>query len=68
MGCCVLVVMHLLDFEMIIRMDFLTQAEVSIMPYLRTFAFIEKGTPCIVMDVENHAMETENGARLDSST
>ena len=46
----------------------LMQVEVSIMPYLRTLAFMEKGTPCIVMAVENHAMETENGARFDSST
>ena len=36
------------------------------MPYLRTLAFMEKGTPCIMMVVVNHAMETENGVRLDS--
>ena len=66
-GCCDLVVMHLLDFEMIIGMNFLTQAKVSIMPYLRTLAFMEKEMPCTMMAVENHAMETENEARLDSS-
>ena len=38
------------------------------MPYLRTLSFMEKGMPCIMMVVENHAMEIENGARLDSST
>ena len=53
---------------MIIGMDFLMQAEVSIMLYLRTLAFMEKGTPCIVMVVGNHAKETKNGARLDSLT
>ena len=67
MGCYDLVVMYLQDFEMIIGMNFLTQAEVSIMPYLRTLAFMEKGMLCIVMAVENHVMETENGARLVSS-
>ena len=49
-------------------MNFLTQAEVSIMPYLRTLAFMEKGTSCTVLVVENQAMETEDGARLYSST
>ena len=53
---------------MIIVMNFLTQVEVSIMPYLRTLAFMEKGTPCTVMALENQAMETEDGTRLDSST
>ena len=66
-GCCDLVVMHLQDFKMIIGTNFLTQAEGSIMPYLRTLTFMEKGTPCTVMAMENHDMETENGARLDSS-
>ena len=56
--------MHLRDFEMIIGMNFLTQAEVSIMPYLRTLAFMEKGMPCTVMVVENHAMETDNGGKV----
>ena len=41
-GCCDLIVMHLRDFEMIIEMDILTQEEVSIMPYLRTLAFMER--------------------------
>ena len=68
MGYCDLVVMHLRDFKMIIGMNFLTQAEVSIMPYLRTLAFMEKGTPCTMMALENHAMETENRPRLDSSS
>ena len=68
MGCCDLVVTHLRDFKMIIGMNFLTQAEVSIMPYLRTLAFMEKGTSCTVMALENHAMEIENKPRLDSST
>ena len=49
-------------------MDFLTQAVVSIMPYLRTLALMEKGNPCTVMAMGNHAIETENKARLDSST
>ena len=64
---CDLIVMHLRDFEMIIEMDFLTLAEVSIMPYLRTLAFMEKGTPCTMMNVGNHAIEIENEAWLDSS-
>ena len=34
------------------------------MPYLRTLAFTEKGTPCIVMTVGDH--EIENLGRLDS--
>ena len=68
MGCCDLVVMHLRDFEMIMGMNFLMQAEVSIMPYLRTLVFMEKGTPCTVMAVENQARETDTGARLDSPT
>ena len=67
-GCCDLVVMHLRYFELIMGMNFLTQAEVSIMPYLRTLAFMEKGTPCLVLAVENQAMKTEDGARLCSST
>ena len=67
-GCCDLIVMHLRDFKMIIMMDFLIQAEVSIMPYLRTLTFMEKGMSCIVMVVGDHAIKTENGARLDSST
>ena len=67
-GCCDLIVMHLQDFEMIIGMDFLKQAEVSIMLYLRKLTFMEKETPCTVMAVGTHALETENGARLDSST
>ena len=61
-------IMHLWDFKMIIGMDFLTQAEVSILPYLRTLTFMEKGTPCTMMVVGNHAIESENEARLDSST
>ena len=68
MGCCDLVVMRLRDFEMIMGMNFLTQSEVSIMPYLRTLEFMEKGISCIMMTVEDHAMETKEGARLDSST
>ena len=67
-GSCDLIVMHLRDFEMIIGMDFLTQAEVSIMPYLRTLVFMEKGTPCTMMAMGNHAIETENRERLDFST
>ena len=67
-GCCDLFVIHLQDFEMIMGMNFLTQAEVSIMPYLRILVFMEKGTPCIVLVMENQAMETEDGARLNSST
>ena len=67
-GSCDLVVMHSRDFEMIMGMNFLMQEEVSIMPYLRTLAFIEKETSCIVMAMENHAMETKDGVRLDSST
>ena len=67
-GCCDLVVRHLRDFEMIMGMNFLTRAEVSIMPYLRTLAFMEKGTPCTVLAVENQAMKTEDGVRLYSST
>ena len=38
------------------------------MPYLRTLAFMEKRMPCTVMVVENHAMETDNGARLEYLT
>ena len=67
-GYCDLVVMHLQDFEMIIGMNFLMQAEVSVMPYLRTLAFMEKGTPCTVLAVENQAMRNKDGARLYSST
>ena len=67
-GCCNMVVVHLCDLEMIMGMNFLTQAKVSIMPYLRTLAFMEKGTPCTVMAVENHAREIKDGVRLDSST
>ena len=67
-SCCNLVVMHLRDFEMIMGMNFLMQAEVSIMPYMRTLTFMEKGTPCTVLSVKNQAMETEDGARLYSST
>ena len=61
MGCCDLVVMYLRDFEMIMEMNFLMQAEVRIMPYLRTLAFMEKGTPCTVIAVENQARETNTG-------
>ena len=67
-GCCELVVMHLRDFKMIMGMNFLTKEKVSIMPYFKTLVFMDKGTSCIVMVVENQAMETEDGARLDSST
>ena len=67
-GCYDLVVMHLRDFKMIMGMNVLMQAEVSIMPYLRTLVFMEKGTLYIVMAVENQALETEERARLDSST
>ena len=67
-GCCDLVVMHLRDFEMIMGMNFLTRAEVSIIPYLRTLAFMEKGTSCTVLAVENQIMKTKDGARLCSST
>ena len=67
-GCCDLIVMRLRDSKMIIKMDFLIQAKVSIMAYLRTLAFMEKGTPCTVMVVVDHAIETEIRARLDSST
>ena len=56
-----LVVIHLRDFEMIIGMNFVTQVQVSIMIYLRTLVFMEKGTLCTLMTVENHAMETEMG-------
>ena len=65
---CDPIVMHLRDFEMIIEMNFLMQAKVSIMPYLRTLVFMEEGTPCTVMGVGNHAIEIDNGTRLDSST
>ena len=63
-----LIVMHLQDFKMIIMMDFLTQAEVSILPYLRTLAFMEYGMLCTVMVLGNHIIETENRVRLDSLT
>ena len=65
MGFCDLVVMHLRDFKIIIGMDFLTQVEVSIMPYLRTLAFLEKGTPCTMMAMENHAMKTEKWGKVE---
>ena len=67
-GCCDLIVMDLQDFKMIIGMDFLTQEEVSIFPYSRTLAFMENGTSCTVMNVGDHAIETNNWTRLDSST
>ena len=57
MGCYDLIVMHLRDFEMIIGMDFLMQAEVRILPYLRSLVFMKKGTPCIMMTVGDHAIE-----------
>ena len=38
------------------------------MPYLRTLAFMEKGTSCTVLALENQAMKTKDGARLCSST
>ena len=53
---------------MIMGMNFLTRAEVSIMPYLRTLAFMEKGMPNTVLAVKNQAMKTIDGARLCSST
>ena len=67
MGCCDLVIMHLWDFEMINGMNFLMQAKVSIMPYLRTLVFMEKGMSCKVMTVENQAIKTKNETRLVSS-
>ena len=67
-GCCDLVVIHLWDFEMIMGMKFLMQAELSIMPYLRKLAFMEKRTSFTVLAGENQAMKTKDGARLYSST
>ena len=60
--------MHLRDFDLIMGMNFLTREEVSIMLYLRTLTFMEKGTLCTVLAVENQALKIEDGARLCSST
>ena len=53
---------------MINRMDFLTQVEVSILPYLRTLMFMEKETPCTMMTMREHAIDAKNLTRLESST
>ena len=53
---------------MILGMDFLTQVEVSIMPYLRTLAFMERGTQCTIITVEKDAINSKNLTMLESST
>ena len=52
---------------MIIGMDFLTQTEVSIFPYLRTLVFMERRTTCTVVTVGEHVIDAENLTRLESS-
>ena len=68
MGCCDLIMIHLRDFKMIIGMDILTQAEVSILPYLRTLTFLERWTSCTIMTMgEEHSIDAENLTKLESS-
>ena len=45
---CAIMVMYLWDLELILGMDFLMGAEVSILLYLGALAFLEQGTPCTV--------------------
>ena len=47
-GKCEMMVLYLRDFELILRMDFLMVAEVSILSYLGALAFLKQRTPCIV--------------------
>ena len=68
MRFCDLIVMHLWDYKMILGMNFLTQAEVSIMPYLRILAFMERGTSCTVITIEEDATDARNLTRLESLT
>ena len=63
-----LIMMHLWDYKMILGMNFLTQAEVSIMPYLRTLMFMEQGMSCTVITVEEDATDARNLTRLESLT
>ena len=51
MGFCDLILMHLRNFEMILGIGFFMQPEVSILPYLRTLVFMERGASCTVMTV-----------------
>ena len=54
---------------MFLGMDFLTQAKVSILPYLGTLAFIEQGKPCIIMIVrEEDTIDYGNFIKLEFST
>ena len=44
-------VMYLRDFDLVLDMDFLMAAKVGILPYLRSLAFLEFGTPYVVKTV-----------------
>ena len=72
MGECIrlfyLIMMHFQDYKMILGMEFLTQVEVSIMPYLRTLAFMERGTQCTIITMEKDAINSKNLTMLESST
>ena len=49
-------VLYLWDFELILGMDFLVEAEVSILPYLGALAFLKQGTPCTVNTLREGGM------------
>lgn len=61
MGCSDPIMMHLHNFGVILEMNFCAKAEVCILTYLGTLAFVEKGTPCTLMAVqEENACEMGN--------
>ena len=51
-----MMVLYLRDFELILGMDFLMEAEVGILPYLGALAFLEQGTPCTVNTLQEGGM------------
>ena len=48
--------LYLWDFELILGMDFLMEAEVNILPYLGALAFLKQGTPYAVNTLREGGM------------
>ena len=47
-GHCDFMVTYMQDFELVLGMDFLMEANVGILPYLGSLTFLEFGTPYVV--------------------
>ena len=66
-GQCEMMVLYLQDFELILGMDFLMEAEVGILPYLRVLAFLERRTPCTTNTLREAGMAGSSSKMSEES-